>query len=199
MASEENQFEYQKKIEQAYLYAKANNLNFKYNMPMLYQFIRESTELAMMIGGVFGLDESDEYRIACLFSNVGMSATSGMEFQGRLDPKQHEYFKKHTTRGADILTEIGLDNVAEIVRCHHEKPNAKGYHRLITYPFESNLIRMADEFCMMTRPSQRRMNNAYDAREAARNVLVEFRGYETIISHEHQELLFKIMVKHYER
>jgi HD-GYP domain-containing protein (c-di-GMP phosphodiesterase class II) len=188
--------DYNKKIEEAYSSAKSMSLLLKYNMPPLNKFIKESAMLAVKIGGLFGLDNKDEYILACLYANISMTATAGVEFYGKLDAKQHEFFKKHTIRSADMLEEMGLHEVAEIVKYHHEKPNAKGYHRQITYPFESNLIRIADEFCMMIRPSPKRLNNAYDLKEAARNVLAEFRDYDKVVSEEAQRRIYKILIEH---
>lgn len=188
--------DYNKRIEEAYNAARHMNLLLKYNAPWLYGFQKESSRLAAMLGNLYGLGDKDEYILACLYSNLGMTATAGVEFFGKLDTKQQSFLKKHTTRGADMLEELGLHRVAEIVKYHHEKPNAKGYHRQITYPFESNLIRIADEFCMMLRPSPNRLNNAYDVKEAARNVLLEFKDYDKVISEENQRKIYQFLIEY---
>lgn len=193
---EERKPEEIEKFREADVNIRAIYTHLKINTPMLYRFMDECARLSIKIGCVYGLQDDDEYTLACRWANVGMLATDGIFFNGTLDKRQMEFFRKHVSRGEDHLNDIGLRRVADIVKKHHEKPNATGYLKLTTYPFESNLIRIADEFCMLTRPSQKRMNNAFDAKEAARIVLQPFVGYETVISTEHQALIKHILENH---
>lgn len=171
--------------------------HLRINVPMLYRFMDECARLSIKIGCVYDLQDDEEYTLACRWANVGMLATDGIFYNGTLDKRQMEFFRKHVTRAEDHLNEIGLNRTAEIVKKHHERPNATGYLKLTTYPFESNLIRIADEFCMLTRPSQKRMNNAFDVKEAARIVLQPFVGYDSVISTEHQALIKHILENHH--
>lgn len=194
--TEEEKLKEAEKINKANEAIDAIRMHLKINTPMLYQFMEECTDLAIKIGCIYNLQENPEYVLACRWANVGMLATDGVIYNGTLDKRQMEFFRKHVSRGEDHLNAIGLGGVAEIVKKHHERPNATGYLKLTTYPFGSNLIRIADEFCMLTRPSPKRMNNAFDTKEAARIVLQPFVGYESIISTEHQALISYILENH---
>lgn len=168
----------------------------KINTPHHHKLLVQSAELAKSIGDLFGYKDKNaenEYMIACYAANIGMIATEGIEYLAQVDKGKMEFYKKHTTRAQDQLNSLGFSHAANIVRNHHEKPNGSGFFREVSYPIESNYIRIADEFSTLLRPNARRMYGAYDLKEAARIVLKPFDGYETIISKEKQNVIREML------
>lgn len=182
------------------------NVKFLYqtysiNKPQLYSLMTSISNIAIEIGEIMG-ETSGEFQIACYTANLGLLASDGMEYVENMDKGKMEFYKKHATRSSDQIREIGLvkliekghKDISEIVENHHEKPNGTGFFKRVYYPIESNFIRIADEFSTLTRPNARRMNAAYHKKEAARMVLKDFDGYETIISIEKKKEIFEYLV-----
>jgi putative two-component system response regulator len=94
---------------------------------------------------------------------------------GRLDPEEYEIMKTHTTRGKDIIAELGdVDSSLYLKHCedicfgHHERWDGKGYPRQISgtdIPLAARLASIAD---------------VYDALVSARVYKAEFPYNEAI-------------------
>lgn len=149
---------------------KAVTTLLKINIPTLADYCINTGGLAQQLGERFGYI-SDDFIQACYWSNIGMISTPQINFE-EAKPEQSyiDYYRKHVIRGEDFFREKGFDVIAEIVRNHHERPDGRGYLRAMSYPVESNFIRIADEFMALTRPSFSRGGQAYDVKEAARIV-----------------------------
>jgi HD-GYP domain-containing protein (c-di-GMP phosphodiesterase class II) len=80
---------------------------------------------------------------------------------GPLDDEERELIKGHSVWGADLVGRIpGLEDVARIVRHHHERYDGEGYpDRLIgrDIPLSSRILTVADAYVAMTedRPYRR--------------------------------------------
>ncbi|WP_041081133.1 HD domain-containing phosphohydrolase [Thermotoga profunda] len=82
---------------------------------------------------------------------------------GYLSTEEYEYVKIHPVKSYELLTEAGLENIAHIVRHHHERFDGKGYPDGLVaeqIPFESRILCLADSFDAMTtaRPYKRAMS-----------------------------------------
>jgi len=73
---------------------------------------------------------------------------------GRLSPSEFEIIQKHATLGHDILKGVkGLEDVALMVRHHHERYDGRGYPdglRGEDIPLGARIIAIADSFDAMT-------------------------------------------------
>jgi putative two-component system response regulator len=75
---------------------------------------------------------------------------------GKLDPEEYEIMKKHTTRGKDIIHELGdvnssiyLKHCEDICFGHHERWDGKGYPRQlkeVEIPLSARLAALADVY-----------------------------------------------------
>jgi HD-GYP domain-containing protein (c-di-GMP phosphodiesterase class II) len=80
---------------------------------------------------------------------------------GPLDDEERELIKGHSVWGADLVGRIpGLEDVARIVRHHHERYDGEGYpDRLVgrDIPLASRILTVADAYVAMTedRPYRR--------------------------------------------
>ncbi len=68
---------------------------------------------------------------------------------GKIDWSQ---IHKHPKKGKEILSKVGLKEIAEIVGCHHEKWNGKGYPNRLKgekIPLTSRMLTLSDSFDSM--------------------------------------------------
>lgn len=82
---------------------------------------------------------------------------------GYLSVDEYEYVKIHPVKSYELLIEAGLEEIARIVRHHHERYDGKGYPDGLAgeqIPFESRILCLADSFDAMTtmRPYKRAMS-----------------------------------------
>jgi HD-GYP domain-containing protein (c-di-GMP phosphodiesterase class II) len=100
--------------------------------------------------------EIDELEIAALLHDIGRTALRNDVFAkpGKLDPKEVATMSTHPQTGYYILKDVpGLEGAAELVRCHHEQPDGRGYPRGLTdgeIPLGSKIIMVAAAFDAMT-------------------------------------------------
>jgi len=102
---------------------------------------------------------------------------------GKLDPDEYEIMKTHTTRGMEIIHEIGdvnasiyLKHCEDICYCHHERWDGNGYPRKLqgdAIPLTARLASIADVYDALV--SSRVYKNAFPYEEAIR-IITEGRG-----------------------
>lgn len=70
---------------------------------------------------------------------------------GKLTPEEFEYIKQHPVLGYNILAPLGLTELLEITRWHHERLDGKGYPDGITdYPLLVRITQLADVWDALT-------------------------------------------------
>lgn len=82
---------------------------------------------------------------------------------GYLSAEEYEYVKVHPVKSYELLMEAGLEEIAYIVRHHHERYDGKGYPDGLAaqqIPFGSRILCLADSFDAMTttRPYKKGMS-----------------------------------------
>jgi HD-GYP domain-containing protein (c-di-GMP phosphodiesterase class II) len=90
---------------------------------------------------------------------------------GKLTPEEFEQIKQHPVLGCTILEPLGLKELLEITRWHHERLDGKGYPDGISdYPLLVRIIQLADVWDALTsdRPYRAGMRPA-KARELMSN------------------------------
>ncbi len=94
--------------------------------------------------------------IAGLIHDVGKIGISEQVLNkpGRLSEPEYEEIKRHSAKGAEILQEVvGFEDLAHMVRHHHERYDGKGYPDGIggaQIPFHSRMLAICDAYDAMT-------------------------------------------------
>ena len=94
--------------------------------------------------------------IAGLIHDVGKIGISEhvLNKPGRLTEADYEEIKRHSAKGAEILQEVaGFEELAHMVRHHHERYDGKGYPDAIAgerIPFHSRMLAICDSYDAMT-------------------------------------------------
>jgi len=102
---------------------------------------------------------------------------------GKLDPDEYEIMKTHTTRGKEIINELGdvkssiyLKHCQDICYSHHERWDGKGYPQQLKekeIPLPARLSALADVYDALICPRVYKPAMSYD--EAAK-IILEGRG-----------------------
>ncbi|MGD8385747.1 MAG: HD domain-containing protein [Desulfobacteraceae bacterium] len=120
--------------------------------------------MALHLG--FGEEEAEFVRIAGALHDIGKIGFSDRLFQDhgtRNPPDVVKEIVRHPETGAEILKDLDfLGPALDYVRCHHERPDGKGYPRRLSgeeIPAGARLLAVADGFDAMTtdRPYQKGM------------------------------------------
>ncbi len=113
---------------------------------------------ALRIGRAMGMSSRDlemlEY--ASLLHDIGKIAIQNeiLLKVGPLTDEEWRSLRSHPNVGADIVEQLKfLREAAEIIRCHHERPDGKGYPRGLkgdNIPLGARIINVVDAFDAMT-------------------------------------------------
>jgi putative nucleotidyltransferase with HDIG domain len=136
-----------------------------------------ATKVAKALGMSSKEIETLEY--ASLLHDVGKISVSNTVLQ-KVEPLTDEEWitlRAHPDVGADIVERLKfLKEAAEIIRCHHERPDGTGYPRGLKedkIPMGANILNVVDAFDAMT--SNRPYRDALPA-EVVINELRKYRG-----------------------
>jgi putative nucleotidyltransferase with HDIG domain len=132
---------------------------------------------AVKIGEAFNLssDELETLRLGGIFHDVGKIGTADdLLFKTEaLTDKEYNEIKKHTLKGANILSAITMFKpVIPLVKCHHERIDGRGYPEGLKYediPFLARILSVADAFDAMT--SDRLYRSRLEVSEAKKQLL----------------------------
>lgn len=100
--------------------------------------------------------ELETIRWAALLHDIGMISVPDeiLRRASGLKPEEWMVLRKHPQAGAEIVSAISdLAAVAELIHCHHERYDGKGYPRAISgehIPLGARIIAVVDAYCMMT-------------------------------------------------
>nr|MCU0258372.1 HD domain-containing protein [Solirubrobacteraceae bacterium] len=135
-------------------------------------FSRDIAELA-------GMDahEQELAHTAGLLHDIGKFTLSDrvMERGAQLDDADWRGIRRHPDIGADLLQDIGVFGpVGEIVRCHHERLDGRGYPRGLTtedIPEVAKIVAVAEVYDTLTAPdTYRTPMNSFEALNELRRV-----------------------------
>lgn len=112
------------------------------------------TLYAFELGKKYGLSNSElsEIELAGILHDIGMIGISEtiLNKPGNLTPEEFAEIKKHVMLGVKILEDIKqLETVINIIKCHHERFDGKGYpHGLAgeEIPIGARIISIADAY-----------------------------------------------------
>lgn len=131
-----------------------------------------SSSYASEIARLLGLDEERARRVrwAALVHDVGKIFVPQeiLRKPAKLTPEEYNLVKYHALKGEELLLSVqGLEDIAHIVRYHHERFDGTGYPdglRGEDIPLESRIVAVVDAFEAMT--SDRPYRGAMSVEEA---------------------------------
>jgi putative nucleotidyltransferase with HDIG domain len=116
-----------------------------------------------------GMDEgeAEEIHLAGLLHDLGKVGTPDaiLRKDSTLDEEEWGYIRQHPEKGAEVLSQLAAyQNVADIVRYHHERLDGSGYPAGLTgesIPEASKMLAVADTYHAMTsdRPYRRALSS----------------------------------------
>ena len=141
---------------------------------------RAVARVAIRIAAAIGLDEPSQAQIgtAAGLHDIGKLPIppETLAKPGPLTPDEWAQVRLHPVLGEQMLFGEGLGEIAGWVRCHHERPDGRGYHDGLTtraIPLESRIIAVADAYDAMV--SERPYSSAISD-SAAREELLRAAG-----------------------
>jgi HD-GYP domain-containing protein (c-di-GMP phosphodiesterase class II) len=139
---------------------------------------------SVRVGRQLGLSDRDleNIELGALLHDLGRNAIlNDVLLRPRpLDAGERALVQTHPTIGWELIKDIpGLEAAAEIVHCHHERPDGKGYPRGLkndTIPNGSRIIMVCAAFDAMTedRPYRRGLPSRAACEELHRNAGTQF-------------------------
>jgi putative nucleotidyltransferase with HDIG domain len=134
-----------------------------------------SRDIAAHVG--MGRREQELAHTAGLLHDIGRFALSDrvMEREGRLSEEDWMAIRRHPSIGADLLKDVGVYGpVAEIVLCHHERIDGRGYPRGLKgdeIPEIARIVAVAEVYDTLTAPdTYRTQMNSFEALTELRRV-----------------------------
>jgi HD-GYP domain-containing protein (c-di-GMP phosphodiesterase class II) len=114
--------------------------------------------IALLISHAMGLSKQEchDIHVAGTLHDIGKIGIPEriLTKSGKLTPQEWHSMRQHPILGSQILTPIsGFENIAPLVKSHHEKFNGRGYPYGLTgenIPLGGRILAIADAFTTMT-------------------------------------------------
>jgi putative nucleotidyltransferase with HDIG domain len=146
---------------------------------------KDVVRLALGVARELGLDVERQRTVefGALLHDIGKIAVPKaiVNKPGKLDPDEWEIIKTHTIEGQRMLERVGgfMGKVGQIVRCHHERWDGRGYPDGLggaDIPLEARIISCCDAFNAMTtnRPYRRALASSVALVELAEHAGSQF-------------------------
>ena len=114
-------------------------------------------QLAELTARELGLSEPTiaRVRLAALLCDVGRDQIPReiLNKRGPLDDREWEQVRRQPELGAALLSDVSFDDIREWIRCHHERPDGRGYPRGLVgdqIPLEARIVAVIDAYTAMT-------------------------------------------------
>ena len=122
------------------------------------EHVERMAELAVLLGKEMKLrgEELDKLELGALLHDIGKIRVdlSILTKPGKLDEKEWVEIKKHPETGYRIAQSVPeLQNISEIILCHHERWDGTGYPRGLSgenIPLEARIVSVVDAYDAMT-------------------------------------------------
>jgi HD-GYP domain-containing protein (c-di-GMP phosphodiesterase class II) len=113
--------------------------------------------LAELTGRELGLSEPTiaRVRLAALLCDVGRDQIPHeiLDKEGPLSDQEWAQIRRQPELGAALLSDVSFDDIREWIRCHHERPDGRGYPRGLVgdqIPLEARIMAVIDAYTAMT-------------------------------------------------
>lgn len=114
-------------------------------------------QLAEFTARELGLSEPTiaRVRLAALLCDVGRDQIPRqiLNKRGPLDDREWAQVRSQPELGAALLSDVSFDDIREWIRCHHERPDGRGYPRGLVgdqIPLEARIVAVIDAYTAMT-------------------------------------------------
>ena len=114
-------------------------------------------QLAELTARELGLSEPRiaRVRLAALLCDVGRDQIPReiLNKRGPLDDQEWAQIRCQPELGAALLSDVSFDDIREWIRCHHERPDGRGYPRGLAgdqIPLEARIVAVIDAYTAMT-------------------------------------------------
>jgi polar amino acid transport system substrate-binding protein len=125
--------------------------------------------MCVLIGELLLLDKDylNSLYVSCLFHDIGKAHIDQdiLNKKGSLDPEERDHIKKHPVYSSEEMKSLGYsEEVARIIRHHHENYDGSGYPDGIggsLIPVGSRILKVVDIFDALTmeRPYRKRLSH----------------------------------------
>lgn len=127
-------------------------------------------------------EEKETYHIAAHLHDIGKIGIrdSVLLKEGKLSDEEWEIMKSHSVQGYNILKNVkSFEEVAKIVRSHHERFDGKGYPDGLKgeeIPLGARIIAVADSIDAMIsdRPYRKGMNPEFSKEQIKKNIEIMY-------------------------
>jgi HD-GYP domain-containing protein (c-di-GMP phosphodiesterase class II) len=113
--------------------------------------------LAELTARELGLSEPTvaRVRLAVLLCDVGRDQIPReiLNKQGPLNDQEWAQIRRQPELAAALLSDVSFDDIREWIRCHHERPDGRGYPRGLIgdqIPLEARIVAVIDAYTAMT-------------------------------------------------
>jgi HD-GYP domain-containing protein (c-di-GMP phosphodiesterase class II) len=133
--------------------------------------------LAELTARELGLSEPtiSRVRLATLLCDVGRDQIPReiLNKQGPLNDQEWAQIRRQPELGAALLSDVSFDDIRGWIRCHHERPDGRGYPRGLVgdqIPLEARIVAVIDAYTAMTsdRPYRAAQSHEYACSELQR-------------------------------
>jgi HD-GYP domain-containing protein (c-di-GMP phosphodiesterase class II) len=93
-------------------------------------------------------------RLAALLCDLGRDQIPPeiLNKQGPLNDREWAQIRRQPELGAALLSDVSFDDIREWIRCHHERPDGRGYPRGLAgdeIPLEARIVAVIDAYTAM--------------------------------------------------
>ena len=120
-------------------------------------------------------------RLAVLLCDVGRDQIplEILNKQGPLNNQEWAQIRRQPELAAALLSDVSFDDIREWIRCHHERPDGRGYPRGLVgdqIPLEARIVAVIDAYTAMTsnRPYRAARSHEYACGELERCAGTQF-------------------------
>lgn len=141
-------------------------------------------EYSVKLAESYGLsyERIQNIRTAAMLHDIGKIGINDsiLHKTSKLSHKEYAEIRKHSSIGADIISKMDfLQDVANIIRYHHERYDGKGYPEGLKgkhVPVEAYVLAIADAYDAMTsdRPYRRALKKEFALKEIEENAGTQF-------------------------
>jgi HD-GYP domain-containing protein (c-di-GMP phosphodiesterase class II) len=113
-------------------------------------------QLAELTARELGLSEHTiaRVRLAALLCDIARDQIPReiLDKRGPLDDREWAQIRRQPELGAALLSDVSFDDIREWIRCHHERPDGRGYPRGLIgdqIPLEARIVAVIDAYTAM--------------------------------------------------
>jgi HD-GYP domain-containing protein (c-di-GMP phosphodiesterase class II) len=135
-------------------------------------------QLAELTARELGLSEHTiaRVRLAALLCDIARDQIPReiLDKRGPLDDREWAQIRRQPELGAALLSDVSFDDIREWIRCHHERPDGRGYPRGLIgdqIPLEARIVGVIDAYTAM------RSERPYRAARTHEDACDELRRY----------------------